>query len=324
MRFFTTALCSVALALVAYPCLGADSSTAELLFQKGRAAMVAQDFPAACQHFSESLELDPAVGTLMNLAACEQRLGRYATSYGYWQDALTQLEDDDPRRGFAAEQAAEADEQAAQLTIQVGPNTPKPVTILWDGVELKKSDIGKELRADPGAHLIVVQSKTHEEKRYHFPLDPAQSTSMIVTVGAPLPRAGTAASKSEFRVQRIAGYSSLGLGAVGIVGLIVTGVLLPEAKDELDELCPQKTCTTSEGLDKRDSAKTLLALNTASWVVAGVAVAAGTTLLLTLPLTKERSPGAGPRAPRKGSDARAPLQLELAVRPTQLELIGTF
>ena len=56
-----------------------DRAAGEALFQEGRRLMKTHDFAPACSKFEESLRLDPATGTLLNLADCEEQLGHTAT-----------------------------------------------------------------------------------------------------------------------------------------------------------------------------------------------------------------------------------------------------
>ena len=49
---------------------------AEQLFREGREAMKRADYALACPSFERSLALDPALGTLLNLAVCEEKRGR--------------------------------------------------------------------------------------------------------------------------------------------------------------------------------------------------------------------------------------------------------
>ena len=81
-----TALATVAasLCLLAGRSAGAeprDPAAAEWLFREGRALMKKGDFAPACAKLAESQRLDPAVGTLMNLAECEERIGRTASAW---------------------------------------------------------------------------------------------------------------------------------------------------------------------------------------------------------------------------------------------------
>ena len=54
----------------------AQSTEANLLFDEGRKAMAARDYPQAITKLQQSQKLDPAVGTLLNLAECFSVLGR--------------------------------------------------------------------------------------------------------------------------------------------------------------------------------------------------------------------------------------------------------
>jgi hypothetical protein len=77
-------VCSLlALATCATPAR-ADAN-AETLFQMGKAAMARKDYPAACRYFEESLKLEDALGTLLNLAACHEEIGRVGTAWGEYR-----------------------------------------------------------------------------------------------------------------------------------------------------------------------------------------------------------------------------------------------
>src|SRR5688572_24676732 len=68
-----------------------DPAAAEALFQEGRRLLKIDEVLAACSKFDESLRLDPAIGTLINVAACQERLGRTATAWQHWRAAADQL-----------------------------------------------------------------------------------------------------------------------------------------------------------------------------------------------------------------------------------------
>src|SRR5262245_37563455 len=52
-----------------------DAAAAEALFREGRQLMDSGAIAQACVKFEESLRLDPALGTMLNLAVCEERAG---------------------------------------------------------------------------------------------------------------------------------------------------------------------------------------------------------------------------------------------------------
>src|SRR5262245_53976641 len=67
----------------------ADSPDAERLFQEGRALLLEGRFAEACAKLEESQLAEARVGTLLNLAACHERLGLVATAHREYASALT-------------------------------------------------------------------------------------------------------------------------------------------------------------------------------------------------------------------------------------------
>ena len=67
---------------------GAPQSEAAKLFDEGRAAMKANDLARACDAFSKSHALEPALGTLMNFATCLEKQGKFATAWLRFNDAV--------------------------------------------------------------------------------------------------------------------------------------------------------------------------------------------------------------------------------------------
>src|SRR5665213_1764373 len=72
-----------------------SAATADVLFNDARAAMAAKKFDLACAKFRESNRLDPAVGTLFNLANCEAQRGQLVTAWTLYRQVLEKLPPDD-------------------------------------------------------------------------------------------------------------------------------------------------------------------------------------------------------------------------------------
>src|SRR4029079_13618987 len=65
----------------------ATDATAETLYQEGRRAAQQKDWDLACKKFKESLDREPAPGTLLNLGDCEERRGRLVAAEGHFISA---------------------------------------------------------------------------------------------------------------------------------------------------------------------------------------------------------------------------------------------
>src|SRR5262245_50071789 len=99
----------------------ADDSTAEALFDQGRKLMAAQQYNEACPKFSASHRLDPALGTLLNLAYCWKLLGKAASAWSAFREAasLAYWQHQRQREAFARSEAAELEPKLARLNVYV-------------------------------------------------------------------------------------------------------------------------------------------------------------------------------------------------------------
>ncbi|HXS16168.1 MAG TPA: hypothetical protein VN764_03215 [Polyangiaceae bacterium] len=303
-----------------------DAAAAEMLFQKGRDAMAESDFDAACQFFIESLALDAAVGTVMNLAVCEEERGRYTASWERWHQALRLLSPDDDRVIFADQKLDAVAQKLAYLTVRLPPGAPQGLTVRRDGIPLGSGSLGEELPADPGDHVVTVESPNYETRTFSISLESGDHETLVVMQGnqKKKPRAK---SNDNVQARRVGGYAALGVGAGGAILAVVSAVLLPAQDQKVEDNCPNKQC--NETGDKAVAeARTLLALNTAGIVVAGVGAVTGTVLLLTLPKKPSATDPQRERAQRRPADKeqRSALLFPLALgwSATGLNLQGQF
>lgn len=117
---------------------------------------------------------------------------------------------------------------------------------------------------------------------------------------------------------RIAGYAALGLGGVAAVVGAVTGGLSLSKKQELESACPgtgQRTCDPALQ-STHTSGESLAHASTATFIVAGVALAAGATFVIAT-LGKPATPPSTARRP-----SAAPPQV--AIGPGSIALQGRF
>src|SRR4051812_48456348 len=74
--------------LVARAATPADKAAAESLFASALALLSEKKFSEACPKLEESQRLDPASGTLLNLAWCHEMEGKTATAWAEYKKLL--------------------------------------------------------------------------------------------------------------------------------------------------------------------------------------------------------------------------------------------
>jgi tetratricopeptide (TPR) repeat protein len=84
-----------------------DQAAAEQLFVQGRALMEQGKLDEACRALEASHTLDPAPGTLLNLALCNEKQGKVATAWALYREVenLARREGQAKREATARERA---------------------------------------------------------------------------------------------------------------------------------------------------------------------------------------------------------------------------
>lgn len=236
-----------------------DPAAGEALFQEGRRLMKGGDFAAACPKLEESLRLDPAVGTLVNLASCEEQLGRTATAWQHWRAAADQIPSGDKRRATAVARAAALEKLLARLTIALAAGAPPEAEVKRDGVRLGRASLGLPLPVDPGKHQVVVTTPGREPRAYEVTLRARDSATLTVEPGAELPVATAAPEPAPERLgdaaqdrpptlvqtpaappakkTSVVGWTLLGGGVAVLAGAGYFGMQALGARKDADKAC---------------------------------------------------------------------------------------
>ena len=98
-----------------------EKARAEGLFNEGRASIARGNYVDACPKFEESQRLDPAVGTLINLAECHEHEKRLVAAWSAYRDAaaLAAKRKDARRQKYAEDHAATLDAKLSRLAVVV-------------------------------------------------------------------------------------------------------------------------------------------------------------------------------------------------------------
>lgn len=177
-------VCALALASASAQGQTPDPARAQKLFDEARALVKAGKYPGACPKFAESYGLDPAFGTLMNLADCEEHINKLLDARQHWRQLLHAMPvSGDPRRQVAQQHLDDLQKKIPQLTLWLAPGAP-PSTVTRDGVELAPTMLGVADDVDPGMHEVIVRSPGYSEKKYLVTVHASQHLDQVVEPGA--------------------------------------------------------------------------------------------------------------------------------------------
>jgi hypothetical protein len=130
---------------------------AEKLFQDGRTALTNKEVDKACDAFRASEELEPRVGTLLNLGDCEELRKRVASAWNVFIDArdlATKVKDD---RGAKAGRRAKALEpRLPYLTLDV--QRVPGLVVQRDGSDVPVAEWDHELPIDPRTYEMTASA----------------------------------------------------------------------------------------------------------------------------------------------------------------------
>ncbi len=284
-----------------------DAPAAEQLFEAGRAAMERQDYATACQRFRESQKLDPAAGTLINLAECLDREGLVASSWQAWKEARDSLRTGDERLGVVDKKLAATAARLPKLELRLAEGAPAGTVVTRDGLTLGPASLSLALPVDPGSHKIAVTAPGHAPREYTVAIAEAETQTLTLETGAveqpateaakpPEAAPATAASASNAPPpatardaeagdsRRTWGWVSLSVGGAGLVVAGTTGLLALGKKHTMDSECTKSGSAllcSDAGVDAAHSGKTFAIVANVSAVVAVIGGGLGAYLLLS-------------------------------------------
>jgi hypothetical protein len=244
----------------------------------------------ACAKFDESYQIDPALGTLQNLALCHEKEGKLVLAY----DELTRLSakareaGKTQRADFARDHLAALDTKVARVVLAV----PDGVPITAVEVDGAARDWREPIALDAGHHVITAHADGRPDARVEVDT-PGAGGSQSVPVAfplaqpapapAPLPvQPAPAASETSSGPPAAVFWGLAGVGAAGIVAGSIFGVLTFTQKSAGDSHCAGMYCDSS-GLSSESAAHTSATISTVAFAIGLVAIAADAVLVLTRP-----------------------------------------
>jgi hypothetical protein len=295
---------------------GGNRAAAEALFNQGRELMNAGKFVEACPKFEASQQLDPGLGTMLNLAECYEKTGRTASAWAEYREAipLARAAGSKTRLDLATERAQALQERLSTLTIRAmngGDDGDAHLEVRRDGVAVQDAELGSPIPVDPGEHVIEAaapgkqpwSSKVQvagdaakvsvEIPKLQSADEPASSTASVTTSPGNTP---PPSDKHTGSAQRVTG---LVLGGVGVVGLGLGTFFGLQASskwsDAKGKCADYPYGCSAEAADLRASAHSSGTVSTVAFVAGGALLATGIVLFLTAPTKKDSvALGVGP------------------------------
>ena len=282
--------------------------------------MAARDYTQACTKFEESLHLQPALGTLHNLADCYEHLGKLATAWSKYVEladkatAAGQTE----RARVGKKHAAELAPRLSNLVINVTHPAPG-LEVKRDGTAAGQAEWGTPIPADAGTHTIEATAPGRQPWSASVVVEDGAKTSAVTvpelqpvaestaptpapgadgatTSGAlpPAPPTDTGGSTHPLGTQKILALVSGGIGLVGVGVGSYFGVQSMSKHNDASKGCSTMVCANPSDLTLWSDAHTAGDWSTAAFIVGGLGLAGGAVLWFTAPRA-ERSAATGPR-----------------------------
>ncbi len=282
---------SLLVATTAHAQSASDKAAAEALFREGRRLFDAGSYPAACAKLAESERLDPAPGTLLNLAGCYEKNGQTASAWATFKQAVSASH----QKGradweeLARARAAALEPSLSRLTISLVASTDG-LEVRRDGALVGQAELGTAIPVDPGPHVIDATAPKHTA--FHQSIDVAggganQAVSipeLAVDAGAASTGGGEPGSSSPGSTQRLVGLVVTGAGVVGIgIGAVFGVIAMSKENTALGSDCTADKYCNQQGVQLGQDAHGAATASTIAFGVGAAAVAGGLALYFLAP-----------------------------------------
>jgi hypothetical protein len=174
-RWFAVVAVIVAFA----PAARGDETTAQAAFRQAEELAKQGKWADACPFYEASYKADQQIGVLLHLADCHEKIGRTATAWSEFSDAveLAQRRGDN-RAAYAQTRVDALAPKLARLRI-VRPAKPIPgLVVRRDGADVTVL-VGTDMPIDPGDHEIVVSVPGFAEARVMVKIEDKAKTTPL-------------------------------------------------------------------------------------------------------------------------------------------------
>ena len=302
-RALTAGAVGLVFATTAPSAFADPESDAKDLFAKGRDLREKNDCGTAAPLFRKAWTIYPAgLGSLRNLAECEEQLGHFASSRRAWLDlkrALITAPNDPKYQDWdrdAEDAAKRLQPKVASFVVDVivkSPTGEAPATeksgieLFVNGEEVKGTLVGTPLERDPGTYTIRAQAKDAQPVEQQVALNAGDNPHVTIRITV-MPKEQPVATTEDHSTRRTVGWILTGVGAAALAGGGITFLMRQSALSDVENSCGEakKNCDPSLE-DTVDRGQTMSTLTSILVPVGAVGVAAGLVLVFTSPKSEK-------------------------------------
>lgn len=158
----------------------ADSATAQAAFKQAEALVKEGKWAEACPLYEASYQADPQLGALLYLAECHERIGKTATAWAEFNDAIDLARaKGDPREERIRKRADSLAPKLAKIVI-TAPKPPIPGLVVKRGNVDITVLVGSNLPIDPGDHELTASAPGYAPWKHTVTIAPASSTTVDI------------------------------------------------------------------------------------------------------------------------------------------------
>jgi len=224
-----------------------SAAAAESLYQDGQRLMTSGNVHDACIKFAQSQKLEPATGTLLNLASCHEKEGKTASAWAEYNEAVagTVRAGQKDREAYARSHAVALEKQLRKMVVEL-PQAPPGTEVQLDGESLGSVALGTPIPVDPGVHEITVSAPQRKPwtQKVKFEPGPGDTRVPVPALEDPngAPQAAAVFPKGEdstpppehSNTRRTIGYIVGGAGILALGTGIFFGVRAKSYGDKAD------------------------------------------------------------------------------------------
>lgn len=293
-RLATTFALALAAEAVAPPASATPETEAKDLFAHGRELRANNDCGSAAPLFRKAWTIYPAgLGSLRNLAECEEQLGHFASSRRAWLDlkrALITFPNDPKYVDWdkdAEEAASRLKPKVATFVVDVYVKSPtgeelanekSGVEIFVNGESVGMALVGTPLERDPGTYRVRAQTEYAEPVEQTVNLNAGDNPHVTIRLTKTPPPQPVADNHTG---RRTLGWIVAGAGAGILAASGVTFMVRQSKESELDEQCPTHNNCPASLRDTVETGQTMSTLTSILFPVGIVGIGAGLALVFT-------------------------------------------